>query len=347
MPPLSRHRTAPAPAPALAGGRGSRQRRRSAPCRACSSSSSPAAAAPAPPPPHPDAAAFAQLLAALPGARCALAGPGTRAGDGVRGLFATAPVPRPGTPLLSVPLRHCLVVTDGGSRDAVDASLGAQGVPPPLAAALTDRAALPEARLALWLLWAVAGGSPAWALAERGGLLPARGAFSVPAAAAALPDARALLLRPQPQAPPPPQRPASSLGRAGAGAAAAPAPAAADAFAAAVDDAALLWALSLALSRGFGADGWTRSVQDGRLAVVAPLADFANHSFNPSADFRLRAATGDFELVSRRPLAPGDEVTLCYGEGLANDELERRYGFGAGSANPNGDVTRPRAQRLW
>jgi len=253
------------------------------------------------------------LLGAAGGSSALVVGEGALG----RGLFATADA-REGDLLLRVPLRHCCVVTTGGSRALVEGLLRqwkADGcaLPPGLAAFVQDLRQPPAPRLAAWLLWARTA-APVWRCVDA--LLPP-GSFRVEAAVQAAEDAHAAFA----------------------------ATAASDAqLAFSAQDFA--WALSCVASRTFGADAWTRGEQDGVLGVLAPAADLLNHRFDPNCHFRLRNDAGQFEVFARTELAAGQEACISYGETLTNQELLHRYGFSLGDANPNGEVTKAPKRRV-
>jgi len=80
------------------------------------------------------------------------------------------------------------------------------------------------------------------------------------------------------------------------------------------------WALSAVTSRAF------RSGGEGGTAALLPLIDMCNHDFGPSAAV---SGTGDsraLNLKALRDIAPGEDVTLSYGN-LSNDFLLLDYGF--------------------
>ncbi len=262
---------------------------------------------------HADAPQLAALLESAGASTTLVVGDGPLG----RGLFATAPA-REGDVLLSVPLRHALVVTTSGSKAFIETHvkqwrLAGLALPPALAVFVQDVRVLPAPRLAAWLLWARTA-APVWQHVDA--LLPPRG-FTVAAATEAAAEAHA-------------------------------------AYSAAVKADATLarsaeefeWALACVASRTFGADAWTRSERDGVLGVMMPAADLLNHRFDPNCQFRLRADAGLFEVVARRNVKPGEEACISYGEELCNDELTQRYGFSAGASNPNGDVKQAPKRRI-
>ena len=238
-------------------------------------------------------------------------------GDGPcgRGLFTTAAA-REGDTLLSVPLRHVLCVTTGGSETFIDQLLrnwSTEGacLPPDLEAFVRNKKAEPAPRLAAWLLWARQQ-SPLWRTADA--LLP-EATFRVEAATETAVQTLAAYTA---------------------------------AVAVPVSPERWAWALSVISSRTFGADAWTRGERQGILGVFVPVADLINHGVGPNSQFRLRADAGKFEVFARQGIAAGQEVCISYGEDLANDLLLRRYGFSLGADNPNGDSTpQPKKRVNW
>ena len=74
------------------------------------------------------------------------------------------------------------------------------------------------------------------------------------------------------------------------------------------------------------------------LVCGSPTLTRPGAGFNPNCEFRLRNEAGSFEVFARRGIAAGEEACISYGEELSNEELQERYGFSLGAANPNGDV---------
>lgn len=58
-----------------------------------------------------------------------------------------------------------------------------------------------------------------------------------------------------------------------------------------------------------------------------PLLDFANHESYTSANAFWKLDGNAIQLVSKRPLKSREEVTICYGEKMRNDELLFLHGF--------------------
>ena len=63
------------------------------------------------------------------------------------------------------------------------------------------------------------------------------------------------------------------------------------------------------------------------LALMVPMADLANHSFQHNSVYALRASQGSFELKSCRAIKQGEAVCISYGQDKTNAELMRDYGF--------------------
>lgn len=63
------------------------------------------------------------------------------------------------------------------------------------------------------------------------------------------------------------------------------------------------------------------------LALMVPMADLANHSFQHNSVYALRASQGSFELKSCRAMKQGEAVCITYGQDKTNAELMRDYGF--------------------
>jgi hypothetical protein len=266
-----------------------------------------------------DEAALSALLAATGGSVALRLGSGSAG----RGLFTAAEV-HTGDVLLRVPLSAALVVTTGGSRPLVEALLAAHraaGMPSELAALLGGVTLPAHARLAAGLLWATGRGGGAAAPAADGGwaaasaLLPADGFTCEAAGEVEAAEAEELVAAHAPAL-------AAQLAERGCG------------------SAGWRWALACVASRTFGADAWGRTgAREGLLGAFVPGADLMNHSFAPNCEFRLRADARLFEVFARRALRAGEEACICYGEGLSNDELRRRYGFSLAD-NPNGEAAR-------
>ena len=83
------------------------------------------------------------------------------------------------------------------------------------------------------------------------------------------------------------------------------------------------WALSAVTSRAFRPGG------EGGAAALLPLIDMCNHDFGPNAAVSGTSGTSGSSLLilkAVRDIAPGEDVTLSYGD-LPNDFLLLDYGF--------------------
>lgn len=80
------------------------------------------------------------------------------------------------------------------------------------------------------------------------------------------------------------------------------------------------WALSAVTSRAFRPGG-----QSGASALL-PLIDMCNHDFGPNAAVSGSSDSSALNLRALRDIAPGEDVTLSYGN-LPNDFLLLDYGF--------------------
>ena len=90
------------------------------------------------------------------------------------------------------------------------------------------------------------------------------------------------------------------------------------------------WAIAACSSRAFMVGGGAR--------VMCPLIDIGNHAPSQEANCEVKGSLGGaLELVARRDIALGEEVTFCYGKELSNDDFLLDYGF-IPSANEHDDT---------
>ena len=80
----------------------------------------------------------------------------------------------------------------------------------------------------------------------------------------------------------------------------------------------LPYAYALVVSRCF-------TMSDGDTFAFVPFLDMADHAAQPSANFASDAR--GFVLKSLRPIAMGEEVSICYGEEYTTRRLFEQYGF--------------------
>lgn len=90
---------------------------------------------------------------------------------------------------------------------------------------------------------------------------------------------------------------------------------------AAVDINALGWAMACVTSRAFRVKGPDHP------AVMLPLIDMSNHSFDPNCEvLPLRDTPGAVGLFAKKAIKEGEQLLLNYGN-LPNDFLMMDYGF--------------------
>ncbi|GLI69621.1 hypothetical protein VaNZ11_014288, partial [Volvox africanus] len=130
-----------------------------------------------------------------------------------------------------------------------------------------------------------------------------------------------------------------------------------------------VWALAVVRSRavefkiglaagsgsGFKADSGSEPLRLGRarrsptgpvVSVLAPVVDLANHNNDPNCVIQLTTDKSRVVLLPRRPIGPGEPLTVDYGFDRSSLELMADYGF-VTSANPyDGEVELPEADKL-
>lgn len=90
------------------------------------------------------------------------------------------------------------------------------------------------------------------------------------------------------------------------------------------------WAVAACSSRAFLVSGGER--------VLCPLIDVGNHASFDDANCEVKGNLGGaLELVARRDIQLGEEVTFCYGKELSNDDFLLDYGF-VPESNPHDDT---------
>ncbi|GIL47886.1 hypothetical protein Vafri_4520 [Volvox africanus] len=82
------------------------------------------------------------------------------------------------------------------------------------------------------------------------------------------------------------------------------------------------------------------------VSVLAPVVDLANHNNDPNCVIQLTTDKSRIVLLPRRPIRPGEPLTVDYGFDRSSLELMADYGF-VTSANPyDGEVELPEADKL-